>query len=790
MLDSHAERLSAALTAKTSLGSGRDFSRIPIHSPATPAIREKPGVDPPLEPAPRLLGATWDFSKIPLYPQARRVAQERPSLAPVPSLPGPIQRKLKIGAIDDPVENEADRVADQVMRMPAPNTVTSSVTPQVSRKCDKCEAEEKLQKKETGPQAAAGEAPASVHEALGSPGQPLDSATRAYMEPRFDYDFSHVRIHIDPRAQQSARDVNALAYTVGANIAFAAGQYAPHATEGRQLIAHELAHVVQQGIGGPPPGIRHELEASSLAQRIDAGANVAVSAGSAIGLAREPHPALTVPLTWDELFHKVISDQRAFLLTRPSEANNPAIDPAGVGRGVGPDRTVKGLEVLAAIQVVDKSGKRVAIGFGAHVLLPGEHGEEQALAGLRSAIPANQDLHGGEMMVVVDQFPCGQGRHECGQQLRDFARARGLKLVIKVPIRERINQPGVDASPRTASRGAYRTDLSANPRTAVQLRTIEEISAPEAAGGGGSGTPAAQGRGTPAIPDRGETPAGAKPGGGDTQLEPQTRYTAPGVTSSSARSSSPDAAKILAGIEGQLERGRQFNARLGVYLQAYNAYQSLMGFLDSADTMLKVLSTGTADPEGQRQADLILAQSKEAPASAMDYTRPSIDQIFHLYSIEDSHALSLIARTTGGFSTEQRERVRTLRRLASDLRDRSNEANRSAILLYANALAQQRFETASAAAQIFNGDAVKSIAATLSNASDNYAKAAQLAESTRSDAEFIANLCNDMLLAGFNVPTPRCTFLHQNCDQELEQLEQMRQNLKAVFSQKPVERDE
>ena len=86
----------------------------------------------------------------------------------------PIQPKLEIGAVDDPLEHEADHVADQVMRMP----VLTSAPPRISRKCEACEEEEeKLQKKEAGPQTAAGEAPAIVHEVLRSPGRPLDAKT-------------------------------------------------------------------------------------------------------------------------------------------------------------------------------------------------------------------------------------------------------------------------------------------------------------------------------------------------------------------------------------------------------------------------------------------------------------------------------------------------------------------------------------------------------------------------------------------------------------------------------------
>src|SRR5262249_2574029 len=89
-------------------------------------------------------------------------------------------------------------------------------------------------------------APPIVHDVLRSPGQPLDPATRAFMEPRFGYDFSGVRVHTDARAAESARAVSALAYTVGRDVVFGAGQYAPETHEGQRLMAHELTHVVQQ----------------------------------------------------------------------------------------------------------------------------------------------------------------------------------------------------------------------------------------------------------------------------------------------------------------------------------------------------------------------------------------------------------------------------------------------------------------------------------------------------------------------------------------------------------------
>lgn len=88
--------------------------------------------------------------------------------------------------------------------------------------------------------------PPNVHEVLRSPGRPLDPTTRAFMEPRFGHDFSQVRVHTDGKAAESTQAVNARAYTVGQNMVFGASQYAPGTSVGKQLLAHELAHVVQQ----------------------------------------------------------------------------------------------------------------------------------------------------------------------------------------------------------------------------------------------------------------------------------------------------------------------------------------------------------------------------------------------------------------------------------------------------------------------------------------------------------------------------------------------------------------
>jgi hypothetical protein len=120
------------------------------------------------------------------------------------------------------------------------------------------------------------EVPEIVYDVLRSGGLPLDHATREFMEPRFGHDFSDVRVHGDDRASQSAEGLNARAYAVGRDIVFAPGQYAPGTSEGRQLLAHELTHVVQQN--GRQTDARNlqvgdsnssaELEAERIAGRI------------------------------------------------------------------------------------------------------------------------------------------------------------------------------------------------------------------------------------------------------------------------------------------------------------------------------------------------------------------------------------------------------------------------------------------------------------------------------------------------------------------------------------------
>jgi hypothetical protein len=170
---------------------------------------------------------------------------------------GFIQAKLAISSPGEPEEREADQVADTIMRSHAgaPGSAPCSCSHDGGM-CEEC------QQKQSQPTIhrsafaapAPDQVPRIVSDLLRSPGDPLDSATRAFFEPRFGRDLSEVRIHTGPEAAASSRSINAQAYTAGSHIVFDSHQYSPENNRG--LLAHELAHVVQQSEG--PSAGSHE----------------------------------------------------------------------------------------------------------------------------------------------------------------------------------------------------------------------------------------------------------------------------------------------------------------------------------------------------------------------------------------------------------------------------------------------------------------------------------------------------------------------------------------------------
>lgn len=181
-------------------------------------------------------GGSW----IPGYPQSRVR----------------IQAQLAVNPPGDIYEQEADRVADRVTHAPSPQLqcVDPCGSEYPTRQTEQVSQEQaRVWTKHIG-SSDVGQtvAPPIVHEVLASPGQSLYSTVRGFMEPRFGYDFSQVRVHTDAKAAESAQAMGAVAYTVGQEVVFGAGQYAPGTAEGRRLLAHELTHVVQQASAATP----------------------------------------------------------------------------------------------------------------------------------------------------------------------------------------------------------------------------------------------------------------------------------------------------------------------------------------------------------------------------------------------------------------------------------------------------------------------------------------------------------------------------------------------------------
>lgn len=144
-----------------------------------------------------------------------------------------IQAKLDISQPNDPDEQEADRVADRIMRMAAPGPISSSGG--------------NIQRKDIPGHAT--QASSAIHSQIGAlrgGGQPLAPSVRAFFEPSFGHNFSGVRVHSYPAASEGSQQIGARAFTLGQDVAFAAGEFEPASTEGKRLLAHELTHVVQQ----------------------------------------------------------------------------------------------------------------------------------------------------------------------------------------------------------------------------------------------------------------------------------------------------------------------------------------------------------------------------------------------------------------------------------------------------------------------------------------------------------------------------------------------------------------
>jgi hypothetical protein len=177
-------------------------------------------------------------------PIRRQTREEEEKLDTTPVPQPPIQRQ---------VEDEEEKLeTTDAQRLPKTSRTPNANRYAVQRRCADCESEQKtLHRHAIGspstPRPSVNASLNSQIHSLDGSGQPLSNSSRAFFEPRFGVDFSNVRVHTDARAIEAAQAINARAFTVGRNIAFGAAEYAPDTDAGKQVLAHELTHVVQQG---------------------------------------------------------------------------------------------------------------------------------------------------------------------------------------------------------------------------------------------------------------------------------------------------------------------------------------------------------------------------------------------------------------------------------------------------------------------------------------------------------------------------------------------------------------
>lgn len=227
------------------------------------------------------------------------------------------------------------------------------------------------------PRSAPWVAPPSVREALRSPGRPLDAGPRAFMESRFENDFSGVRIHTDAKAAESAREVDARAYTVGRDVVFGAMQYAPQTPAGKSLLAHELAHVAQQrsadrlpaDLAVGPANDVHEHAADRQARSVVAG-------GRAESLSGPSVPSLQRQSTAPQEDTKKKPAGEKTVVTQPPPQKIPASQAAKEEKGK-PEEEKKGVEaaVSAGVETETKTedGKtttEVAGKYNLEIIIP------------------------------------------------------------------------------------------------------------------------------------------------------------------------------------------------------------------------------------------------------------------------------------------------------------------------------------------------------------------------------------------------------------------------------------
>ncbi|OBF33681.1 hypothetical protein A5724_19215 [Mycobacterium sp. ACS1612] len=507
-----------------------------------------------------------------------------------------------------------------------------------------------------------GGAPGIVTDVLNSPGQPLDTATRSYMESRFGQDFGDVRVHTDSTAARSAAAIDAHAYTVGRDIVFGKGRFTPGSHDGRQLIAHELTHVLQQKADSSANlGHRNHEDRGLSAQR------------SPIQLSRsngKPPRFRITPNDMDvlrgkmlQLYDTISPSTRATLYSYRTVAIALVTDPDGFptlvyttaqNRTAGAAGNARGLSAAASslgITSWDARGRTEGRGS-----VGSPQDAEQLL--LYAADQNDFKVHG---MVVSRRF-CADCPHEIA------AHGGGRISVLEVP----------DPNP---------------PRPTWKPH-----------GGAGSG-------GAPPTPSATSVP-----------LMPSPRLRSTTISSADHA----EMAEAITRAQGQVQRGVAFNQRLQIYLRGLHALMTATSYIEAIATGLTVLAHGTALPEEQRKVDDAFKQSQAALDETVRLGSGELQIINVLRSDLDHATLKSLGCAYGYLADTFREAEERNAELAGSLRSSASEYRSKAIELGIDALAATgRYETATSATEFLTADSMSKIANEMDNAANNYRDASR-----------------------------------------------------------------
>jgi len=304
-------------------------------------------------------------------------------------------------------------------------------TPGPTGECDECRKKRLALQRRAVNSSPPVSVPPIVESVLSSPGRPLDPPARSFMESRFGHDFGHVRIHDDANAAESARAVNAHAYTVGEHIAFGAGKYSPHTSEGHRLLAHELTHTLQQsGLQRSRAGI--DVPTGNEEQRLEREAD---DAAAAIVV---PNPSGIVP---ESISSGAVARPALMRQACEGDGSLPACGGGALARWVLEDNQTKALENVAIDDNIVLEGLQTAFNDGKWLTQittppnPEKDGNEKGRADGVKVVEQGDQLS----IDFVEVKSCSKDGGGCARATRE---AKGYVAVVKplVPHIKRITQ--------------------------------------------------------------------------------------------------------------------------------------------------------------------------------------------------------------------------------------------------------------------------------------------------------------------------------------------------------------